>query len=161
MKNALIFAIGFASTAALVSAHAQTYQWKDGSGRTVISDTPPPGSAARNARTLGGKPPTSSEFKTEEAVKADIEKSMAEKEMAFQKRQKEAKEKAEKQAKEQAAAREKQEVCERTRRNLATLESNQAITTADEQGGRQAMSDEQRQQEIERARKIMNDACGT
>lgn len=34
--------------------HAQTYRWTDSSGRTVVSDTPPPGQV-RNAAKAGGK----------------------------------------------------------------------------------------------------------
>ena len=44
MKTALILALAVASTATVIDANAQTYQWKDSSGRTVISDTPPPAS---------------------------------------------------------------------------------------------------------------------
>lgn len=38
-------------TLACLSAQAQTYRWTDPSGRTVISDTPPPGSAKKVDRT--------------------------------------------------------------------------------------------------------------
>lgn len=36
------------------SVHAQTYRWTDSSGRTVVSDTPPPGQV-RNVEKAGGK----------------------------------------------------------------------------------------------------------
>ncbi|QKV56827.1 MAG: DUF4124 domain-containing protein [Dechloromonas sp.] len=67
------------STATALTAHAQTYQWKDSSGRTVISDTPPPGSA-RDARGIGlSPPPSSSAPKAEAAKAADAPKTTAEK----------------------------------------------------------------------------------
>ncbi|WP_415036788.1 DUF4124 domain-containing protein [Azonexus sp.] len=37
-----------------VAADAQTYRWTDANGRTVLSDTPPPGQARQAAR-VGGK----------------------------------------------------------------------------------------------------------
>lgn len=37
-----------------VAADAQTYRWIDANGRTVLSDTPPPGQARQAAR-VGGK----------------------------------------------------------------------------------------------------------
>jgi hypothetical protein len=40
-----------------LSAHAQTYQWKDSSGQTVISDTPPP-PTAKGRRSIGGNQPS-------------------------------------------------------------------------------------------------------
>ena len=157
MKNALLFTLGFSAATLLVSANAQTYQWKDASGRTVISDTPPP-KAARVNKTVG-TPAASNEFKTNEEVKAATEKSIADREQEFKKRQQEAKEKAEKAAKEQAAAREKQENCDRTRRNLTLLESEQGINMPGENGERQLINTEQRQQEMERARKYLSENC--
>lgn len=40
---------------AAAGVQAETYRWTDSAGRTVVSDTPPPGSAKAVAK-LGGKP---------------------------------------------------------------------------------------------------------
>lgn len=158
MKTALIFILGMTLTAAISPLHAQTYQWKDSNGRTIISDTPQPG-AGKNARTLGGTPPatTSGEMPVEKATEAP--KTMADKDLDFKKRQQEAKEKAEKLAKEQAASAERKENCTRAGRSLAALESNQPMATLGEKGERQAMDSEQRAQEIDRARRFVNESC--
>lgn len=167
MKPALLFALGLASATIVPAAHAQTYQWKDANGRTVISDTPPP-TSARSARTLGGKqasmvieaPDQAGEAtKPGEAAKAEGTKTTAEKELEFRKRQLEAREKAEKEAKEQTAAREKKENCERAQRNLAALGSNTPLATVNDKGERQLMDNSERDQETERARRVMTESC--
>lgn len=136
---------------------AQVYQWKDGSGRTVISDTPPPGNATA-PRSIGGNPPPSTSAPAADA-KAAAPKTAAEKDMEFKKRQQEAKEKADKEAKEKTAADNNKENCERARRQLAALESGVRMTTYGEKGERRFIEDAERQQEIERARKIAADSC--
>lgn len=156
MKTTLLLSLFVAASATTLLANAQTYQWKDGKGRTVISDTPPPGSA-RTQQTVGGQqtpPVTTSGDKAPEAAK-----STAEKDLEFKKRQQEAKEKAEKDAKEQAVTAEKKENCERARRNLSALESRQPVAQVDENGQQKLMDNSQREQEMERARKIIADAC--
>jgi len=162
-KSSLVFALVLASTTAGISAQAETYQWKDSNGQTVVSDIPPP-ATAKGRRSIGGtKPAVVSEAipeKATDAVKAaDAPKSAAEKDMEFKKRQQEAKEKADKQAKEQNVEAEKRENCDRARRNLAALESNQPFSAADDNGERKIMDSTQRDQEMARARKIMADSC--
>ena len=160
MKLALIFALGITSTAAFVSAHAQIYQWKDHNGRTVISDSPPPGTA-KATRAIGEAPPATGFVETPAPgeKKAEAPKTTAEKDLDFKKRQQEAKEKADKAEKEQVAAREKQENCERARRNLAAMEANLPVATLDEKGERQIMNASQRDQEMERARRFVAESC--
>ena len=158
MKTALIFVLGITLTAAISSAHAQTYQWKDSNGRTIISDTPQPG-AGKNARTIGGPPPATSIGEKTEEKTAEAPKTMADKDLEFKKRQQEAKEKAEKLAKEQAASAERKENCTRAGRSLAALESNQPMATLGDKGERQIMDSQQRAQEMERARRFMAESC--
>jgi hypothetical protein len=158
-KSPLVFALVLLATAASTSALAETYQWKDNSGQTVVSDIPPP-ATVKGRRSIGGvKPAVVSEAlpeKTTDAPKtADAPKTTAERDFDFKKRQQEAKEKADK----QAAESEKRDNCERARRNLATLESDQPLNTFDDNGERKLMDAAQRNQEIERARKIMADTC--
>jgi hypothetical protein len=163
MKTPLVFALGITLTAAFAPAHAQTYQWKDSSGRTIISDTPQPGAAAKAARTLGGQQPSIAKEEKPAEKSAQAPKTTAEKDLEFKKRQMETKEKGEKDAKEQKAAADKLENCERARRNLAALESNQPFASlnekGDEKGERQAMDDAQREQETNRARQFLTESC--
>ncbi|UCV01847.1 DUF4124 domain-containing protein [Dechloromonas denitrificans] len=159
MKTALIFTLGITLTTAFVTAHAQTYQWKDSSGRTVISDTPPPGVAAKEARAIGGRQPAFAKEEKQVEKAAEAPKSTAEKDLDFKKRQQEAREKTEKDAKEQKAAADKRDNCERARRNLAALEADQPMATLDEKGEAQRMDSNQRNQEMERARQFITESC--
>jgi hypothetical protein len=156
MKPSLLLALGFASTVAALSAHAQTYQWKDSSGRTVISDNPPPASA-RGAKALGTSPapaPAASAPQTTDAAKTT-----AEKDMEFKKRQQEAREKSDKEAKEAAQAAQLRETCERARTHLQALESGRRMILPDGKGGETFLEDAQRGGEIERARNAIAESC--
>lgn len=167
MKTTLVFALCIVSTAAITPAHAETYQWKDSTGRTIISDTPPPGSA-REQRTMSGRPvqaPKQAALEAEGGTgkpaekNADGPKTTAERDLDFKKRQQEAREKAEKEAKEQAVAAQKRDNCERARRNVAALESAQPMATLNEKGERITMDSNQRNEEMERSRRVIADAC--
>ena len=164
MNKSLIFACVMVSTATLLPAQAQTYQWNDASGKTVISDTPPPASA-RDSRSLGLRQPavvtgTPAEAATDKAAASPATPpTMAEKEMEFRKRQQESREKSEKAEKEAAAAREKRDTCERARSNYRMLQSDLPLRQAGKGGDMQVMDDGQRRQELERTRRIMQEAC--
>ena len=153
MNRALILAAGIAVTIVATAAHAQTYQYKDSRGRTVISDTPPPASA-QGARTIGGNPAEAAATKPAEAPKTT-----AEKDMEFRKRQQEAREKADKDAKQQAAAAQKRENCERARMQASALESGRRMLVPDGKGGETLMDDDTRAGEIERAQRTIAEAC--
>jgi hypothetical protein len=134
------------TTVGLSIAQAQTYQWKDSNGRTIISDAPPPGNV-RQSKTVSGGPVS------------EQGKSVAEREMEFKKRQQEAKEKADKDSKSNAAKADQQENCQRARQQLAALESGQRIANTDANGERRFMEDDERQKEIQRTRKIISEKC--
>lgn len=155
MKPTIVFSLFALCTVAVLPVQAQTYQWKDSSGRTVISDTPPPG-AGKSTRTMGGAPQVE---RQSAETPANEPKSTAEKEMEFKKRQQEAKEKAEKTAKEQVAAAEKQENCRRAQSNLTALEAGQPMATIDANGQRVVMDASMREQEMAHARRIMAEVC--
>ena len=169
MKRPIIFAIALTAGVLALSAHAQTYLWKDANGHTVISDTPPPGTAkniqsrgvpaAATAPAPAAPPPSAGAVPAETAKAPPAAKNMAEKEVEFQKRQQEAKDKADKDAKNQQAMAEKRENCERARRNIAALESNQPMGQLDENGQRKVMDTAQRDQELERARQVVSESC--
>lgn len=157
MKLAISAAVCLLAAALPSTGSAQVYQWKDSSGRTIISDTPPP-STTKGTRSVGGSPAPSTEAPAAGSAAA-APKTAAEKEMEFRKRQQEAREKADKEAKEQAAAAERKDNCERARRQLAALESGQGFVTHDDKGERHVMQAAERQQEIERMQRFMADAC--
>ncbi|MFO1403402.1 MAG: DUF4124 domain-containing protein [Azonexus sp.] len=141
-------------TVVAIPAWADTCQWKDSAGRTVISDQPPPGNAkdircASGRTSVGGPDP----------VAATAPKTLAEKDMDFKKRQQEGKEKAEKAAKENSAATDRKENCERAQRQIAGLEAGERVATVDANGERRFLDDTERQAEIERTRRIANESC--
>lgn len=150
--KAFISALLIASTATFPAAHAQTYQWKDSNGRTVISDLPPPGAARQSIKVDNSKPIDSGKA-------AEAPKTMAERDMDFKKRQQENREKADKEAKEAAANADRKENCTRARRQLAAMESGQRIGTYDANGERRFMEDAERQREIEQTRKFVTETC--
>jgi hypothetical protein len=158
-KSPLLFAVAMVSIITGMPALAETYQWKDGSGQTVVSDVPPP-ATAKGRRSIGGvRPAVVSEAlpeKTADTPKSvDAPKTTAEKDFDFKKRQQEAKEKSDK----LAAEADKRDNCERARRAVSALESSHPLSTLDDNGERKVMDSAQRDQELERARKVVADAC--
>ena len=167
MTSKSLLALAFAATAlnASGSALAETYQWKDSSGRTVISDTPPPASV-RGSRAVGTSPPPSIGAPATDAAQATgnppsagAPKTTAEKDMEFRKRQQEAREKADKESKEAAQAAQNRENCERARTHLQALESGRRMILPDGKGGEMFLEDAQRGDEIERTRNTIAESC--
>lgn len=151
----LAFAARFSACCALacciaLPAQAQVYKWKDAQGRTVISDTPPPGSARQTQAVPAAKPDPAS---------SDSQKSWAEKDMELKKRLQEQKEAAAKAEKEKAEAAQRAENCNRAKQQQALLESGERIARRDLNGEREYITDQQRQQEIERARQAVQEWC--
>lgn len=163
-KPIVAFAAAVATSVAAINAvYAETYQWKDSSGQTVISDTPPP-SNAKSRRAIDARQPSVVSEKPAEKVaegtkSSEGPKTMAEKDLEFRKRQQENKEKAEKLAKQQAAEAAQKDNCERTKQNLAALEKNQPMLTLDDNGQQKLMDTSQREQELEHARRIIAESC--
>ena len=134
---------------AAAAANAQVYEWKDEKGKTHYSDKPPIG-APRAPRTIDSQPA---------ATVSSPQKTTADRELEFRKRQKDAQESAEKAKKEQTASADKKENCENARRLLETLESGERIALRDDKGERYYMDDSQRQQESARARQAIQSSC--
>ena len=141
----LITAVCLATTA----AYAEIYQWKDASGKTVISDKPPMG-ATQQQKTFASESPASS---------VSAPKTTADKDMEFRKRQKEAQDNAEKASKEQAAATANKENCDNARRYLRSLESGERISQTDDKGERYYLDDTQREQEAAKVRHVLETQC--
>jgi hypothetical protein len=133
-------------------AGAQIYKWKDASGKTVISDKPPPGQLPASKKSDDGAPPAETEAPS-------AQPSLADRELEFRKRQKEAQENADKSENEAAAAAEKEENCRVARRQLQSLESGERIALRDDKGERYFMDDAQRAQETEKTRQFIDAQC--
>jgi hypothetical protein len=143
------FALGVATLLAATAVNAQIYQWKDENGKTVISDKPPVGNVRQQQKVASDAP----------ATNAAAQKSAADKELEFRKRQKDAQESTEKSNKEQAASAEKKENCENARRYLQALESGERIAMRDEKGERYFLDDAQREQDIAKTRQAVQTNC--
>lgn len=139
--------LAFAVVVLLASAvaDAQIYQWKDATGKTVISDKPPTGNV-REQRKIEAQAPVAN---------AAPQKSLADREMEYRKRQQETQEKAEKTKKAESAAADKKDTCERMRRYLETLESGERIAQRDSAGERSIMDDAQRERETTNTRRAL------
>lgn len=147
MRTSLILTT-LLSLAFALPAQAQVYKWKDAQGRTVISDAPQPG-AGKQAPALQTPAPGT----------GNGDKSWAEKDLEFKKRQQEKRDATEKSGKETAAAEQKKQNCERAKQQQAVLESGERLAVRNAQGEREFLDDSQRQQEIERGRKTVQEWC--
>ena len=134
---------------AAAAANAQVYEWKDDKGKTHYSDKPPIG-VPRAPRTIDSQPA---------ATGNSTPKSLADRELEFRKRQKDAQDNAEKANKEQTASVEKKANCTNARRMLEALESGERIALRDDKGERYYMDDSQRQQESAKARQAIKSNC--
>lgn len=132
-----------------ISANAQVFQWKDAKGKTVYSDKPPPGGVTQKRIVTPNAP-------TGPAVSPKT--TLAEKDMAFRKRQKEAQEKSAKAEQDQKALANKKQRCDNIQRNARTLESGIRISQVNEKGERYFMGDEERKAQIARTRQLMQEA---
>ena len=132
------------------AANAQIYQWKDEKGRTVISDTPPAGKL---------QPQRKIETGTSTLPAATPQKTLAERDLEFRKRQKETQEKVEKTKKEETTSADKKENCESSRRYLQALESGERISKRDDKGERYFLEDAQREQEVLKLRQQVQSNC--
>ncbi|WP_303785582.1 DUF4124 domain-containing protein [Azovibrio restrictus] len=139
-------------------AQAQVYKWKDAQGRTVISDTPQPG-AGKQAPVAGRPAATGSDTGNGDTGASAPPKSWAEKDLEFRQRQQQKRESAEKAAKEKAEAERQKENCLRAQSQLKEMESGQRISRMKPDGEREYLDEQQRQQEVERARQSVQSWC--
>lgn len=144
-RIALATVVGLALSAA---CSAQIYQYKDAQGRTVFSDSPPPGANAVK-KNVNAPPPSSGVG----------DSSAQDKLQEFQKRREERLEKEAKEAKDKAERDKAAENCERARSRLAGLQSGQRIVRFNAQGEREFLDDAGREKEIAAAQKSVDDWC--
>jgi hypothetical protein len=143
------FALLIAALLTATTLYAQVYEWKDGNGKTIYSDQAPVGNVRDLRRIDSGS----------SAAGSPAQKSSADREMEFRKRQKEAQENTEKAGKEQTASATKAENCVNARRQLQALESGERIALRDDKGERYYMDDAQRAQEIAKLRQTVQSYC--
>ncbi len=131
-----------------IAANAQIYQWKDENGKTILSDKPPIGKVRIERKT---EPVSINE--------PSPQKTMAEREFDFRKRQKDLQDSEKKSKTEQDANAAREENCTTARRHLRVLESGERLAMRDDNGERYFMEDAQREQEIEKARQVIQSVC--
>ena len=152
-------------------AQAQLYHYKDASGRTVYSDTPPPaGTPAGNilkAPKLNPnapavpKAPTATVGKDGKEVKNDGPKSVAEKEADYKKRMAENDKKAKEDDAKAKADQQRQQACAGMQQNLAALQTGQRVRKMDANGNPYFVEDNERAADVARMQQSMADAkCG-
>jgi hypothetical protein len=129
---------------------AQIYQWKDPNGKTIISDKPPPTAGVPLERKIDTNATSNTGAQ---------QPSLADRELEFRKRQKEAQDNAEKAEKEAAAATERNENCQTARRQLQTLESGVRVALRNDKGERYYLDDAQREREIAKTKRLVEAEC--
>ncbi|MCL2829900.1 MAG: DUF4124 domain-containing protein [Betaproteobacteria bacterium] len=154
------------------TAQAQIYKYKDASGHTVISDVPPPPGSATDIQSSGTPPagtpranpnpgaaPPAGTPHANGNAGGPPKKSIADQDLDFKKRLKDQQDKEEKEKQEQEAAARTKQNCDLARNELGALESGARVMQRDEKGERSYLDDNQRAQESERLRKVINDSC--
>ncbi|MDR3352931.1 MAG: DUF4124 domain-containing protein [Zoogloeaceae bacterium] len=131
---------------------AQVYKWKDAQGRTIISDSPPPG-PRQTARPVGRVPAAPAD-----AAAANQPRSLAEQEEEFRQRRQEANAKAEK---ERLAAAERQKKCNHAQRNQTMLRSRRSLqeSTTNTEHPWQSIDAERRKQLREMTQREIQQNC--
>ena len=155
MKPIILLSTAFAVIFAVLPVEAQQiYKWTDASGKTVVSDKPPPGQLPQP-----NPEPKAQDDSPSKPNATPKEKSWVDRDLEFRQRQMERAEKEEKEKKEAAAAADKKENCDNARRRLKTLESGQRIAMVNDKGERYFMEDEQRAQDIKKTRALIDAKC--
>jgi hypothetical protein len=148
------------------SASAQ-WQWIDGTGNRVFSDTPPPaGTLEKNILKRPGAPrPTASisapaNSSTSTITAAAAKPSGKDKELEARKKQAEEVEQAKKKAELEKFTKARAENCERAKRAKTTLDSGIRIATTNAKGEREIMDDKARASEAQRLEETIRSDCG-
>lgn len=146
------FALSCALLLLMQPVHAELYKWVDEQGNVHYSDQP-----------AGGKTKSESTLNIPSQPgalnSADGGKSWQEKEQEFQKRKASAAEAEAKKQKAEQEAKTQRENCEKAKQNLSQLESAVPVYTFNEKTGRTLLNQEQRTQEIAKARKSVAEWC--
>jgi hypothetical protein len=159
--------LAFATTLVCTGAAAQ-WQWVDGSGRKVFSDTPPPsGIPEKNILKRPGPAitaPVAAASTTSTATPAPAAAPQItgrDEQLEAKKKQAEAQEQALKKAEADKQAKARQDNCERAKRSKTTLESGVRMATTNAKGEREIMDDTARGAEVKRINEIIQSSCGS
>ena len=131
-----------------LASAAEIYKWTDGSGQVHYSDQPP----SDQAQVIKGAP-------AQLQGAGEAQRALAEKDLAFKKRQEDAAKAKEKADTDADAARTKQENCELARRNLASTNQSGALYTKGPSGETNYVTDQQRAQVRTEAEKYIAENC--
>jgi len=161
--------LAVATTLVCTGAAAQ-WQWVDGSGRKVFSDTPPPPgipekNIVKRAGAAGTKPAvtatTAPSASPAAAPAATPQISGRDEQLEAKKKQAEAQEQAQKKTEADKLAKARQDNCERAKRGKTTLESGVRMATTNTKGEREIMDDAARGAEVKRINEIIQSSCGS
>jgi len=162
--------IGFVATAGALglllicgAAQAQLYHYKDASGRTVYSDTPPPpgtpsGSILKSPKVIQSAPApadTKADAKDDKDGKKSAPKSVAEREADYKKRMADAEKKGKEDAQKADQEKQTQERCASLRTNLAALQNGQRMRKLDASGNPYFVEENERAADIAKAQQDM------
>ena len=183
MHRGLFLVFGLLASSLMLPgiASAQLYQWRDTNGRVVFSDTPPPpgvppgniikspkarsapapaaapAASGATAAAAGTTPAagTASATAAPAAAKAGAQKSVAEREADFKKRQAEATEKSQKDSETAASDSRREDQCRGLRQSMTALEGGQRIRRFNDKGEPYFVEDAERAKDTERVRRDM------
>ena len=135
----------------LSAALAETYRWVDENGVTIYSQTPPPAGTANVERVKAPAPPARGD---QEAWK-ELDRQWQE----MQDRADSEKERSEKQQADSQLAADQGSNCEAAKHNLEVLQSSNRKLIRTPDGVYRRLTPEERQKQIEEARKEMEESC--
>ncbi|MDP3522059.1 MAG: DUF4124 domain-containing protein [Hydrogenophaga sp.] len=159
--------IVLACVAGASGAWAQ-WQWRDGSGRRIFSDTPPPASVADKdvlQRPKGAAPPAAATDATASAPAAPARAAAPAPDAQLEQRKQQLekaeadKRKAEEKANEEKAAKVRASNCENARKNKAMIESGVRVTVANSKGEAEYLDEAGRAAQLRQANDIIRDNC--
>ncbi len=153
---------------ALSSAALAQWQWVDGTGRKVFSDTPPPSSIPeKNILKKPGAGASPAVVVVDPAAAAPAATAPAapqvparDTELEARKKQAEQVEEAKKKAETERMAKARAESCERARKAKITMDSGVRLATTNAKGEREVMDDKARAAESQRMEGIIRSDCG-
>lgn len=131
------------------AAQAELYKWTDGQGKIHYSDQPPSAQTKSIGRSAAGQSDITSE----------AQKTLNEKDQAYQKRKKDAEEARAKADAEAEQARVRRENCDKARKNLGVLQSTPRVYTNNSAGQRVYMDDTARARALASSQKAVEENC--
>jgi type IV secretory pathway VirB10-like protein len=153
------------------SAVVAQWQWIDGTGRKVFSDTPPPASIPDKSILKkpgsGMAPPAAAPEPAPAAPSAGATSGPAapqiparDNELEAKKKQAEQAEEAKKKAEMERVAKARADNCERARKAKITMDSGVRLATTNAKGEREIMDDKAKAAETKRMEAIIRSDCG-